>query len=46
MVAVTDITDTERVTSVSITTIGHAMGGILGTFVYFFFMTDYLSASM
>ncbi|XP_076455636.1 uncharacterized protein LOC143290201 [Babylonia areolata] len=43
MVAATDVSPHYRVTSVSCANLGHAVGGILGTFVYYFFMTDYLT---
>ncbi|KAL8594671.1 hypothetical protein ACOMHN_052404 [Nucella lapillus] len=44
MVAAADVSSHYRVTSVSCATLGHAVGGIVGTFVYYFFMTDYLTS--
>ncbi|KAK7471396.1 hypothetical protein BaRGS_00035948, partial [Batillaria attramentaria] len=44
LVASTDVPSTSLVGSVSMASLGHASGGILGTFVYYHFMRDYFTS--
>ena len=44
LVAATDVRPRHRVTSVGAALLGHASGGVLGTFVFYHFMTDYLQS--